>query len=1379
MMKSLLKIFVGLLALFLVNDATVLIAKPSAFQGRRFLLAFMQNEIQRSNITETAHFSIFIAATQRDTITILMPNLPPEEIHLSASGIHEVKVPVNLEVREVGVHNNKAIEIRSKHPITCWAYSSREQSSDSYVSFPTNTWGNEYRIISMPNDMYSGKERLRADGATDENGNIKDQQQYAMMTTPRSGEFLVIASLDSTVVKYTPTCNTRNGVNKGQTATVMLNKNEVLLVQAAGGGIGSEDLTGTLVRSNNPVGVISGHVRTSISQGLDHPYDTKDHLAEMLHPVHSWGKKFITVPFVDGQRAINNVFFTLCVAGDLIRVIASEDNTTLNYFIHKPDTSFDVRKTVLSKAGDFFEFETNLPVIWEANKPIQVSQFMMRKGTEGETFDYDPTLVVIAPVEQYIDEVTFSTPKNSNVLNQYKAHCVILITDSIGIYNMFFNGNRIQGDNNTPVWNKRIGNSEYYWAMRTLDQGCHKITKQQNTNTKFSGILYGHGLRDSYGHTLGSRLSDPYNIDTMPPVVSFIESRTDSCGAIGLRISDTKNNDANATGIDWIYIRINDNYTVEKFEISDTATVVNIFASPTDYTQNAFLEIEVFDKELNTVKREFRYNGFKIDYPQNHNFEMLSWNNPTQAKLPIKNVGSGNQKLLSITQATDGRLLANTNPALPFTVAPNQTIDLVLTFSPDESVEHLDTEITLHFECQSLKISVFGNIAAPGLIAKNLVFGKVRLNDSKILGDKILNAGNIAIDISSLEKDINEPAFGWTVTKNFPTLLEIGDSINYTVEFIPTEIKNYKVVLQAVNNEASCTFFVSGEGAAPNIENIILDWGKRRIGTVNDTVIYIVNSGNFDDTVNYKTVISLSHSEDFSVDTLQKINDIIVPENQKTPISFSFIPLNILPMENTVELASQWKNHTPIFATVKAQGTIPVIETYDYNFGTYPINSNIINNHPIISSLGNEALTIDSIVFIGGDFNSFEINYSQLKNFLVEPNTQFIYPVKFNPKFSGEHKISLEITHDANPNYARSTDTVEIRGYCITENLDLLLDLTMPEIYSCQTELANVSLKNIGLAKILIDSVLLKCEPNIFSATFTDNISQIFPTELQENGEIILPLEIYTERNKNGVLDVTAFYNSENKINVKAPVNPITSSIKTNLILSKNSMTPNDTVVLFCKAEITQKSEKEFNFVIRLNFNRINFAVLERKCFINFFASENNSDVKKIETTITQFENHIEFEIPISTLKIADATVMEFEIKLLTLLAPQKEVQFNFEVISERCYDSEIAILDVRINPVCADNLRQLNFDGFPYLMIKQNPAENNIDFTINLIDDDLISIMLTDLLGNIVYEKNDFVLSKGKHNFAIETHSIVSAEYFLTVNSTQLSTTQKVIVSR
>jgi len=54
----------------------------------------------------------------------------------------------------------------------------------------------------MGNDSYSSKERLIKDGSIDEKGNILNPERYATNKTPRSGEFLIIASLDNTIVEY-------------------------------------------------------------------------------------------------------------------------------------------------------------------------------------------------------------------------------------------------------------------------------------------------------------------------------------------------------------------------------------------------------------------------------------------------------------------------------------------------------------------------------------------------------------------------------------------------------------------------------------------------------------------------------------------------------------------------------------------------------------------------------------------------------------------------------------------------------------------------------------------------------------------------------------------------------------------------------------------------------------------------------------------------------------------------------------------------------------------------------------------------------------------------------------------------------------------------
>lgn len=1364
-------VFVGIILFSLLD--IVLIAKPSALQGRHFLVGFMQNEIKRSDISETVSMSIFVSSTQHDTITITYPEISAIDTVIAPHQILELKVPVTLEVTEHGIFSNKLVDIRSKHPIICWAFSSKNQSSDSYVVLPIGFWGKEYRIISMPNDMYNGKRRLVVDGATDTNGNIINAVKYSEHVTPRAGEFMVISNYDNTLVTYTPTANTRNNVLAGHTETVTLNKGEVLLVQSQVGNIGTEDLTGTLVQSNNPVGIISGHVRTAIHQGLDNPYDTKDHIAEMLYPTNTWGKKFVSVPYIDGQNIFSKSYYQLCPSGDLIRIVSRDDNTTVNYFIHKDDTSFINKTTVIKKAGDFFDVEAAAPIIWEADKPIMVAQFMMHKGVKSgnrdESIDYDPSLAIIPPIEQYIEEVSFSTPNNNKILNQYKAHCVIIITDSIGIYNLFLDGNRMN-DMNTSIWKKRIGNSKYYWAMQILTPGNHKLTAEKQN---FSGIIYGHGLRDSYAMTLGCRINDPQRIDTIPPTINY----KDSCGKLHIKISDIYQNDTNATGIDWGYVKNIVNYNVQKFKISDTATIVNIYATPIDYTKNASMEIEFVDKNCNVAKKKFSYNGFNIDCPELYNFGMLHWNTETKATLHVKNNGTEKQKILTITQADDARLQVITNPQLPCEIAAGETVELELTFVPDGTTKILNAKISVVFECYIFDILVDGTVSAPGLLADNLDFKKVRLNSSKTLKGKIFNAGNINIIVREIQKNIEEPVFNYALSKGLPNNLIINDSINYSVNFIPTELKKY-IVTSTVKNDAnlSCSFIVQGEGAAPNIEDVILDWGRHRLGTTTDTTIYIVNTGNFDDTVNFKNKISLTHEYDRSVDTIHKLNNRIIFEKNRVPIKFSYDAQDTLAMNNVFEISSSWLQHKPIYVTVKAQGTLPVIKVNNYDFGIVPIYSNQKHAHAIINSLGNELLTVDSIVIISGDTNSFIIDYSQLKDLKIATNDSYICPITFIPEFLGEHRILLEITHDANFSYLRSRDTVEIVGICVSDNPDFNFRLELSDIYACQKAMGELIIENNGSSKMLLDSIVLFCSSNDFSANFVDSIAKILPLELNPKEKIIFPIEIYAERNKNGILNIKVYYNKETVIPLSASISPIVTTIKNSLILSSESVLPGDTILVLFRSDIIKKSEKSFNFVIKLQLNKKNFYVLEKKCYIKFLIGTKENI---LQASVKQIDNFVEFEIPESAIKIDTTTSIEFNIKLLCLLSDEKNTQISFDLISERCYDSEGAAFDIAVNPICADNLRQLVFDGFPYLLIKENPAEDNIGFTINLIEEDAVSIFLTDLSGSVLYEKTNLHLAKGKHNFELQSDDKLNSVYFVTIKSKNLNITKKIIIKK
>ena len=89
------------------------------------------------------------------------------------------------------------------------------------------------------------------------------------------------------------------------------------------------DLTGAHVVSDRPVGVLSGNRKVSVPPGDS----SADHLTEMLTPVATWGRRFLTSSTPD-----RNV-------GDVFRVLASERRTVV--------TLSGGSHFTIDRAGDF------------------------------------------------------------------------------------------------------------------------------------------------------------------------------------------------------------------------------------------------------------------------------------------------------------------------------------------------------------------------------------------------------------------------------------------------------------------------------------------------------------------------------------------------------------------------------------------------------------------------------------------------------------------------------------------------------------------------------------------------------------------------------------------------------------------------------------------------------------------------------------------------------------------------------------------------------------------------------------------------------------------------------------------------------------------
>src|SRR5205823_50680 len=114
---------------------------------------------------------------------------------------------------------------------------------------------------------------------------------------------------------------------------------------------------GSLITADKPVGVLSGHVRTSVTSDTNL---SKDHVIEMLPPINTLGKRYMAVPFARRQ------------GGDVLRVIAASNGNTNVKFTSVTGATASAYTTGF---GDFLDFDLNFVTLIESDQPVLVVQY--------------------------------------------------------------------------------------------------------------------------------------------------------------------------------------------------------------------------------------------------------------------------------------------------------------------------------------------------------------------------------------------------------------------------------------------------------------------------------------------------------------------------------------------------------------------------------------------------------------------------------------------------------------------------------------------------------------------------------------------------------------------------------------------------------------------------------------------------------------------------------------------------------------------------------------------------------------------------------------------------------------------------------------------
>lgn len=408
------------------------------------------------NYQETYDLELFITTSRTTSVNVRVrcPNYGSLDESFTVTSGYVKMLTFSYSYRVSGsLLENKGILITADDEVVAYGVNKQTYSNDAFLALPTDVLGTEYYTVT-----------------------------YYPPT--RKTQIMVVGVHDSTSVtikfpsgSWARTTDSYNGKTyaTGSTLALTLNKYQTFQIQGAG------DLTGAYITSDKAISVFSGNQKTNTGT-----YTSSDHLVEHLTPVNTWGKTFATVPI------------PLRTIGDYFKVIASEDNTNIQYKCRKSN-SYSTYSITLSKAGDFQQeiVASGKYCHWVADKAVLLTQIVLSQ--KGSSEPADPSLLIIPPMEQYAADYTFTTPKYSG--GSYDNYFLFIVKDSEK------SGLKVDGGSFPASTSyTEIPDTDYVGGYINVADGSHTV-RHDSPISVFGGFLYGKAIYESYGFPTGMRLA--------------------------------------------------------------------------------------------------------------------------------------------------------------------------------------------------------------------------------------------------------------------------------------------------------------------------------------------------------------------------------------------------------------------------------------------------------------------------------------------------------------------------------------------------------------------------------------------------------------------------------------------------------------------------------------------------------------------------------------------------------------------------------------------------------------------------------------------------------------------------------------------------------
>jgi len=793
----------------------------SLVEGRKYMVAFPQVWASPTEKALPQPMLLLISSKVKGKVRVETPSLINDgqqinkEYNLEANKVLRIEIKTSLMNTESETRKGYGIRVTSDKPISVTTYQAWQGNGEMARHLPVEGWGKAYYSMNFYQDRYG----------TDANPKYRPSQ------------ILIMADRDQTVVTYTPTVDTEGGseapsTRKGSSQTVTLEKGETFLIKSKIFPLQNKewtsDLSGTLIKSNKPIGVVSGHTKVGIMRYPDvlpptgmfaaEAHFVRNNVHDAMLPFEMAGTRFVTAPVMYTATRVTGVAGTEFGIdddrGDVIRVVATEDNTTVKSM--RQDGSGLKNVSLLKKKGDWY-VETSLQeaTYWETDKPVTMGQYGKSyakvlppgglvndvEGKKDDETQGHPTVVSGMPMLQYIPSVdrwveygVFYSPEGmDNFFNiTFKTSEIGKIKVDGKLLNSFSGAMRpLQG-------------TEFSYIRTAIGTGDH-VVESVDPTVKWAAWNYG----SLDGLAQGRAYGTPVAIDMAIPCDDSLDvEEVIVCGDVdGEGIIMPENSTCGS--IFAVYAESMTNYELivdENFVSGDKKArfTVKVLDKKIDGTAT----IRVVSRSGKWVERTYTYVADKIAFdPASIQFGAIAMGAPGMTKqFTITNLSSDRPVTIkSLRMKAFPNVFSVAANTMPLTLAPSETKTLDVTAVINGSATITDT-IIAELECFDVNLSeVQVRGEAPQIFVGDQTWVNIPASSPGIVKQvEIKNASKVDLIITGYDQSLM-PA-----TNSDPT-----------IHFFNPQNLNLPMTLKANESHIfSVTYSPNGEADVPHVVNV-------------------------------------------------------------------------------------------------------------------------------------------------------------------------------------------------------------------------------------------------------------------------------------------------------------------------------------------------------------------------------------------------------------------------------------------------------------------------------------------------------------------------------------------------------------------------------